>query len=117
MRTYVGVAKALFLKSSRSLRSAGSIVFALRLISPYSYVHIENLKYDTVNDNHVTVNTQQKLEFMLPRDVTINTAMIKISVQLTNTSDDNYTIDTRAIIPYFAWIITPNTGRYTYYRR
>jgi hypothetical protein len=41
---------------------------------------------------------------MLPRDVAINTAMIKISVQLTATSNYNYTTDKRATIPYFASI-------------
>jgi uncharacterized protein YueI len=47
----------------------------------------------------VTVKTEQKLGFMLSRDIAINTAMIKISVQLTSTSNDKYTTDTRAIIP------------------
>jgi hypothetical protein len=51
---------------------------------------------------------------MLPRDVAINTAMIKISVQMTDTSNDNYTTDTRAIIPLFRLDHhTPNTASFT----
>jgi hypothetical protein len=50
-----------------------------------------------------------KLEFMSPRHVAINKAIIKISVPLTNALNNNYTTDTSAIIPLFCLDLhTPN---------